>query len=175
MATTGQITATIAPSDASNKGITWSSSDPSIATVAPVTGSPHIGLVTAKAVGSCTITATTADGAKVAECVVTVATVPVTGITLNKTAQTINKGATFQLTATISPADASIQALTWSSSDTAIATVNATGKVTAVAGGTATITCKATDGSNKTATCDITVNVPATGVTVAPTTLSLNF
>jgi len=63
---TGTLTATVAPSTAANKNVTWSSSNPSVATV-------NSGTVTAVAIGNATITVTTADGGKTATCAVTVA------------------------------------------------------------------------------------------------------
>ncbi len=62
---TETLTPTVAPSDATNKNVTWTSSDPAVATVAN-------GVVTAVAAGTATITVTTADGSKTAECAVTV-------------------------------------------------------------------------------------------------------
>ena len=64
--TTTQLTATVAPSNATNKNASWSSSSPTVATVNTT------GLVTGVAAGYATITVTTADGAKTASCVVTV-------------------------------------------------------------------------------------------------------
>lgn len=89
---------------------------------------------------------------------------PVTGITLNKTSATMKIGDTLQLSATVSPSDATNKTVTYKSSNTAVATVNSSGKVTAKGAGTATIT--ATAGS-KSATCSITVEgiVDATGGT----------
>lgn len=82
--------------------------------------------------------------------------VDVTGVTLNATSKTLNLNATFQLIATIAPANATDQSVTWSSSNSSVATVSSDGLVTGVAVGTATITVTTTDGS-KTATCSITV------------------
>jgi hypothetical protein len=98
--------------------------------------------------------------------------VAVTGVSLNKNATTIAIGANETLTATITPANADNQAVTWSSNNTAVATVNQTGKVTGVSAGTATITVTTQDG-NKTATCTITVPDPSADP-VAVTGVSLN-
>jgi uncharacterized protein YjdB len=84
------------------------------------------------------------------------ADVPVTGVTVSPT--TVNKAAGLnqQLTATVSPSNATNPAVTWSSSNTAVATVNANGLITTKAAGTATITVTTTSGS-KTATSAVTV------------------
>ena len=87
------------------------------------------------------------------------ASVPVTAITLNKTATTISAGQTETLSvSSVTPDDATDQTVTWSSDNEAVATVDADGKVTAVALGTANITATANDGSGVTATCAVTVN-----------------
>ena len=162
---TETLMATINPSDATNKSVTWTSSNTSVATV------DSNGKVTAEAGGSATITVKTADGNKTATCSVTV-TVPVTGVSLNKTSLSLAKGSTETLIATITPSDATNQSVTWTSSNTSVATVDSNGKVTAEAGGSATITVKTADG-NKTATCAVTVTVPVTGVNLNKTSLSL--
>jgi len=93
-----------------------------------------------------------------------VQTVPVTGVTVSPATATVSVGLTTQLTATVAPANATNQNVSWTSSNTAIATVSAAGLVTGVAAGTATITATTADGG-KTASSAITVN-PATSFTV---------
>ena len=88
----------------------------------------------------------------------------VTGISLNQTSATITEGETLQLTATVTPSNASNKTLRWSSNSTGVATVSTSGLVTAKTTGTATITVTTQDGSNKTATCTITVKKLATNV-----------
>jgi len=93
--------------------------------------------------------------------------VDVTGVTLNKTAVTLNANGTETLTATVAPNNATDKTITWSSDNTAVATVS-NGVVTAVAEGIATITVTATNGTedtsdDKTATCEVTVNVTSSG------------
>jgi len=162
------LTATVAPSSATNKAVTWSTSNAAIATV-------NNGTVTGVAAGTATITATTQDGNRTATCAVTVTPVAVTGVSLNKTATTIAVGGTETLVATVAPSNAGNKGVTWTTSNAAIATVN-NGTVTGVAAGTATITATTQDG-NKTATCAVTVtpaNVPVTGVTLDKASLALN-
>lgn len=90
--------------------------------------------------------------------------VAVTGVSVTPASVSVKAGLTAQLTATISPSNASNQSVTWSSSNTAVATVSATGLVTGIAAGTATITVKTADGG-KTASCAVSVT-PASSFTV---------
>ena len=151
---TQTLTATVSPANATNKNVTWSSSNTAVATV------DKSGKVTAVKAGTATITAKTSDGGKTVTCKVTVSepatTVKVTGVSLNKSSMSLTKGATQTLTATVSPSNATNKAVTWSSSNTVVATVDTNGNVKAVNPGTATITVKTKDG-NKTATCKVTV------------------
>lgn len=87
------------------------------------------------------------------------ASVPVTGISLNKNSVSLVEGNTTKLTATVTPTNATNKTVSWGSSNSAVATVDASGKVTAVSAGSATIT--ATAGS-KSATCLVTVTAIAT-------------
>ncbi len=165
------LTATVSPADATNKKVTWSTSNAAVATV------DENGKVTAMAKGSALITATTEDGNKTASCAVSVsdATVSVSGVSLDQTSLSLKPGDIEVLTATVSPTNASNTNVTFSSSNTSVATVNNIGIVTAKAAGTATITVKTADG-NKTATCKVTVSNPTvavTGVILDKTSVSL--
>lgn len=156
---TGQsetLTATVTPNDATNPNVTWSSDRSDVATV-------DNGVVTAVGAGTAIITVTTADGGKTATCAVTVtaATVPVTGVTLNKTSTSLYVGDTETLTATVEPGNASNQTVTWSTSDPSVATVE-NGVVRATGRGTATITVTTEDGGF-TAGCTVTVSRYSTG------------
>ena len=146
------LTATVLPENATNQKVTWKSDKPEIASV------DANGKVTGVKAGEATITVTTEDGGKTATCKVTVSDteIKVTGVTLNKTALTLNIGASETLSATVAPADATNKKVMWKSSDAAVATVDANGKVTAVKAGEATITVTTEDGG-KTATCKVTV------------------
>ena len=157
---TEQLTATVKPDDATDKNVTWTSSDESVAKVVN-------GKVTAVKSGKATITAKC--GGKTAECAVTV-TVPVTSLTLDRTTLSMAVGETAQLTATVKPDDATDKNVSWTSSDEFVAKVD-NGKVTAVKSGKATITAKCCD---KTAGCAVTVTVPVSSVILDKTTLSLS-
>ena len=160
---TATLSATVVPADATNKKVTWSSTNTAVATV-------ENGTVTAVSAGNATITVTTEDGNYTATCEVTV-TVSATGVTLSQTELSLVKGATATLRATVVPSDATNQKVTWRSNNISIATVE-NGIVTAVSGGNATITVTTEDG-NHTATCEVTVTVSATGVTLSQTELPL--
>ena len=147
-----QLQATITPADATNQHVTWASSEESVARVS------SSGLVTAIAAGSADITVTTEDGSKTASCKIIVQeqTISVTSVTLDKTTATLDINETMQLSATISPSNATNKNVTWASSNTSVATVSSTGWVTAKTAGLADITVTTKDGS-KTATCSVTV------------------
>ena len=166
---TKQLTATVQPSDADDKAVIWESSDTGIATV------DQTGKVTANSKGSCTITATAADGSGIkAECQVTVIQL-VTGITLSETSITLSlpTNATHTLTATVVPPTASNVGLIWSSDKTSVATVDQTGKVTAKSKGSCTITATAADGSGVKAECQVNVIQLVTGITLSETSITL--
>jgi uncharacterized repeat protein (TIGR02543 family) len=159
------LTATVSPDNATNKNVTWASSDESIATV------DKNGVVTGVAAGVATITVTSvADNTKTATCTVTVTTVAVTSVSVDATAS-VNVGKTTTLTATVSPNNATNKNVTWESSDESIATVDENGVVTGVAAGEATITVTSVADNTKTATCTVTVSV-VPGTADRPYTIS---
>ena len=181
--TTGQnftLQAMLSPSNATNKEVTWESSDAGVAAVS------KDGVVTAKKAGKATIVAKAADeSGKYASCVVTVteAKKEVTGVTLNKSSLNLGIGGSEVLSATVLPADATNKQVTWLSSTPSVATVSQSGVVTGVKEGTTQISVITADGS-KTAICSVTVSGqaqtepgtqtggiidPATGKTAAAT------
>ena len=144
--------AVVSPANATDKSVTWTSSNESVATVAG-------GIVSGKAAGSATITASVAgkDSAITATCIVTVtaAGIPVESVTLLSATASINVGDTSTLTANVLPADATNKSISWSSDNSSVATVDQNGIVTGVSAGTANIT--ATSHNAKTAVCVVTV------------------
>ena len=145
-----RLMATVMPANASNKTVTWSSSDESIATV------DANGNVTGITTGLATITATTNDGSNLStSCAVTVSGITANAIRLDKTELEMSAGQSYKLTATVLPAGAS-QRVTWSSSDPSVARVVG-GTVYAQDMGECLITARTLDGTNLTADCLIMV------------------
>ena len=162
---TVKLTANVMPSNATNKAVTWSSRNTSVATVS------SDGTVKAVGYGTTVITATTVNGLT-SNCTVTVNPIAVSSVSLNKTSLSFTgTGSSQTLTATVSPSNATNKTLTWSSSNTSVATVS-NGVVKAVGFGTATITAKSNNG--KTASCSVTVNpIQPTGIKATPETSTL--
>ena len=151
------LVATVLPENATDKSVTWKSSNEAVATV------DANGKVTAVAVGETTITATTADGSNLsASCKVTVIPTLAESITLDKIEISLEATETATLIATILPELTTDKSVEWSSSNEAIAVVDENGVVTAIAIGEATITATTTDGTNLSASCKVTV-VPTLG------------
>lgn len=174
-----QITGQIVPSDATNKEITWSSENTSIATVSTN------GTVTGVASGTTKIKAVSGENSSIYKtCLVTVSEtsapiadtkIAVTGISLNQSKATVAIEKSTKLTATVSPGNASNTKVTWTSSDATIATVDEKGNVTGKKVGTTTITAKTEDGG-KTATCTVTVTnseIKVTGIQLDEKSLAL--
>ena len=155
---TETLVATVKPDNTTDKTVTWTSSNTSVATV------DNSGNVTTVAVGNATISATC--GSVSATCAVTVNPVPAESVTLNKTSVTLKAGATEALTATVMPENTTDKTVTWTSSDESVATVDKTGKITAVKKGSATITAAC---GTVSATCAVTVEYSdATDIIVTP-------
>jgi uncharacterized protein YjdB len=163
------LAAAIEPPSATNKAVTWDSSNKAVATVIGTGPSVQVRGV---APGSSTITVTTVDGGKKAECPVHVTGGggAVTGVRLSPKPITVGVGAAADLAATIEPAGAANQAVAWDTSNPAAVTVIGAGlsvQVRGVAPGSSTITVRTDDGG-KTDTCFVSVVVPVSGVTLAP-------
>jgi len=179
-----QLTASVSPSDATDKTVTWS--------IVNGTGQATIsssGLVTAVANGTVTARATANDGSGVSgSMTITISNqiIPVTGITVTgsgglSTITTIN--GTLQLNAAITPSDASNKTVTWSiANGSGQATISSSGLVTAISSGTVTARATANDGSGVYGNMIITIssqNIPvllnASVENEAPSRLILTF
>ncbi|MDE7337771.1 MAG: Ig-like domain-containing protein, partial [Bacteroidales bacterium] len=167
--------ATVLPENATNKACTWASSNAEVASVS------ETGVVKALAVGETTITVSTVDGGFTEVCKVTVKaasvpddpTVAVTGVSLNKQADTLQIGDELALIATVLPENATNKACTWASSNAEVASVSETGVVKALAVGETTITVSTVDG-NFTADCKIIVRTVVDTVIGGDTTAIQN-
>ncbi len=157
---TSQLNATISPDNATSQAKSWYSDDSKIAEV------NDEGVVTAIAPGTTKIHIKTVAFQWTASCDVVVNPVKVKGISLNKTSIKLLLGETETLVATVDPANATEQGITWTSSDETIAKVEA-GVVTAIRPGEATITVTTKDGGYK-ATCKVesTLEIPTEAQTL---------
>lgn len=160
-----QLKVTFNPDDTTDsKELKWVSSDKDIVSV------DENGKLTAKGIGTATITVTGANGTK-AVCEVTVKA-PLESIQMNKEADTMNRGDSQKLSVTFNPDDTTdSKKLAWTSSDDSVATVSADGIVTAVNPGTATI--KAQGVNNTVTTCKITVKAPLESISLDKEVMSI--
>ena len=123
-----QLSVSFTPSTTTDKSVTWTSSDDAVATV------DSDGVVTAKALGECVITATTSDGSnKTASCTITVEATPASGIIIEPSGSlTLNVGETIRFHATVLPEDATDKSVTWLSESSAVK-IDSDGLATAMA------------------------------------------
>ena len=164
---TATLKATVTPSNATNKAVTWKSSNTSIATV------DTNGKVTAKKPGTVTITATAKDRSGVkADCKITVLPL-VSKIVITGAPAEMVMGKSATLKATVTPSNAGDKSMTWSSSNTKVAKVDQNGKVSAIGAGKVTIKAAAKDGSGKSASVTITVHQYVT-MRIGKTTAIMN-
>ena len=160
------LTYKIAPENADNAAINWTSSDEAVATV------DENGVITAVGRGSAIITATAADGIGAKATYRITVNQPVTGVKLDATSKTLAVGKTARVTATVTPDTANNKQVEWTSSNEKVATVSG-GTITAVGKGSAIISCKTTDGTELVATCKVTVIQPVTSIKLNATKKTL--
>ena len=153
-----KLTATISPSNATNKKVTWKSSNTKYATV---TSSGTVSIKSAGAGKNVKITATAKDGSGVTKTVtLKIPTIRVTKLKIKASKSTVVAGKSVKLTASITPSNATNKKVTWKSSNTKYATVNSSGVVVtkkAGKGKVVKITAKAADGSGVSATISIKI------------------
>ena len=150
--------ASVTPADAAIRSVSWSSSNSSVATVS------DSGVVKGVKGGSAKITCKANDGSGVSNSVTITVVAPskVTGISISGPSS-VKVGEKITLRASVTPADAAIRSVSWSSSNSSVATVSDSGVVKGVKGGSAKITCKANDGSGVSNSVTITVVAPSWG------------
>lgn len=153
------IVASVLPENATDKSVSWKTSDSNIATV-------QDGIITGKNYGTATITATSGNCS--AEVVVTVC-IPVENINLSTESITLNIGDSRTVTATVYPENSTDKTVVWTSSNESVATVN-NGTIKAMAGGSTTITATCGGVSNS---VSVKVLVPVTSITLSETSISV--
>ncbi len=165
------LSATVAPENATDKAVKWTTSDSGVVRVSN-------GTVTAVGEGTAKITA--AAGGKSASCTVTVEkedieVIPVESVTLNRNSLELGLNEAFTLSATVAPENATDKAVKWTTSNSGVVRVS-NGTVTAVGEGTAKITAAA---GGKSASCTVTVKnaepefIPVDSVTLNRESLEL--
>lgn len=138
----------------SGSAVSWSSSDPSVATV------NQSGRVTGVSAGTAVITA--ASGSLSAQCVVTVKPVKITKVALSASKKSVSLSQqTLQLTATVKPSGADVSNLAWKSSNTGVATVDKNGLVTLKKAGTVKIGAVSPSGKKAVCTLKVTASSAA--------------
>lgn len=175
-----ELGATVLPEKATDPSVTYFSGNDDIVKV------DESGKMTGMKVGETTVTVASNDTGVTDTCNVKVVSKKATGITLNKSSVTLKKGGTFQLVATVTPADAKDKTVIYASADNKVVTVDKNGNVKAVGKGKAIVTATTNDGGLK-ATCEFTVeeeagktddpvktDVEVTGILLDKGTLSLN-
>ena len=151
------IIANINPTNATNKEVTWTSSNPSVASV------DSNGKITAKKIGT-TIITVSINGYSSTSTINVVDKIELKGISLNKSSLNIKENSSATLNITYNPSNATNKKITWKSSNNSIATVDQNGKVTAIKAGSATITAVSNDGGFA-STCKVTVEALSKKVT----------
>ncbi len=164
-----KLKAIISPENASDKTVTWKSSDNSVVTIIPESDDSSIGVVTAVAPGTAIIYASSSNGLT-AECQVTVAAEPI-NITIENYPETMYVGESVQLTAKVEPISNTEYQVSWISSNPDVATIDENGYITALSLGEVIITAKYEDAE---ASCKITViPIPVTGISLSNSTLTM--
>src|SRR6218665_1315524 len=166
-----QLTVAVTPENATDKSLTWTSSDDNLATVSAD------GIVTGRSPGTAIITvASKSNPDKSARCTVTVTAAAVEGVAISPPETSVKGDLTVKLTAIVTPQNVADKSVTWTSGDAGIAIVSADGTVTGKSPGTVTITAVSKSNPSKSASCPVTVTsdiVPLTALGVNPSSVSM--
>ena len=159
--------AIVAPENATNKALFWTSSDEAVVTVT------EDGVLYGVDAGSATITCSATDGSDKSVSVEVTVPRSVSGVNVSENNAELYVGDRLALSATVVPEDASDKRVEWKSSDETVAKVDQSGNVTAVGGGKAKITCQALDGSEAADSCEIRVIIATQRVVLDETKATL--
>ena len=161
-----RLTTTITPADVKNRNFTVTSTDLGILKVNGTT-------VAALQAGECDLTIASQQNPEITEVFHVLVTQPVKKLQITAPAKTVSAGGTLQLTAAVTPDNATIQAVEWSSRNEKAATVDSNGIVTGIARGNVTIDAKAADGSGVRASITLAVTQDATDITIKETDVTV--
>lgn len=157
-----QVTVEVLPETATNRSLTWNSSNKNVITV------DANGRITAVGVGRADVYAYAADGSGVYDYKPIEVVRPVSSITVDPASLSVPEGGSASIKATVAPANATYLGVSWESSNNDVAIVDANGNIIGVAAGTCTVTANAIDGSGISGKCRVTVTptIPAASVTI---------
>ena len=164
---TEQITYSLNPINATNRSVRFESLAPTVASVTST------GLVTAIGPGTAQI-AVIAVSNETVRSYFTVSVVQPVSVTLSPGAATLKVGDTTTLTASISPSEAAVYGVTYTSSNSSVAVVANNGTVTGVGQGTAVIMARSNYDSSVVNSCTVTVGTPVTGISISQTASTLS-
>lgn len=159
--TTHQLSVDVLPADTTDKSVSFTSSDLSIAQVS------ESGIITPLKKGTVTVSAVTRDSSNLSASMTLTVKKYVESITLSESDLTLYTGENKTVTTTVLPQDADNKNCIFVSSDPSIATVSDIGKITALKAGSADITVKASDGSGVSATLHLTVKQKAQSIKIS--------
>ncbi len=151
---TDKITTTVTPDNATEKGVTYKSSDETVVKV------DEDGNIEAVGEGTATITVTSKDDPTKTETIKVTVEVPVDDVIVDKNNITLDVGETDKITTTVTPDNATEKGVTYKSSDETVVKVDEDGNIEAVGEGTATITVTSKDNNEIKETVTVTVKIP---------------
>lgn len=166
---TRRLTVDVSPKTATNQGVSWSSSNPSIIKVS------SNGNITAVGYGTAVITATATDGSGISDSVTLTAVRPVESISVSPSSVTIMEGSSVDINVSVTPSNATFSDVDWASSDNEVAKVDFNGTITGVKAGICYVTATSTDGNNIQGKVKVTVKpaIPATSVTINSSSITM--
>jgi len=149
--------ATVRPANATNKNISWSSSNPAAVKIIDI-ATPGIVQLEALSAGSSIITVKTEDGEYTASCNVSVH-VPLTGLSFPQQSVSMRRGSTYDASVNLvfTPNNASDKRVLWSTTNSSVITVNSSGVVSSHSNGKADLIAKSVENNSIVAVIEISV------------------
>lgn len=154
------------PSNASHPGVIWTSLNTSVVTV------DDTGMLSAKGPGTAWVMIMSIEDGSCYDMCQVVVKQEATGVKMNYTELTMDRGEYFDMEVTITPINSTEASLTWESLNSKVATVSSTGRITARAAGTAIVYVKTQSGV--TSYCTVTVLEPVASMELDPQELYID-